>query len=95
VPTSDHEGFGVPVVEAMAMGLPVVANAAGALPEVLGPGGVLVDTTDPWALAEATAAVLADPARRDALVAGAQAQLRTLDLATAGDRAIDLVSQVC
>jgi len=95
VVTSAHEGFGVPVVEAMAMGLPVVANAAGALPEVLGPGGVLVDTTDPWALAEATAAVLADPVRRAALAAGAHARLSALDLATAGDRAIDLVRQVC
>jgi glycosyltransferase involved in cell wall biosynthesis len=94
VVTSAHEGFGVPLVEAMAMGLPVVANAAGALPEVLGSGGVLVDTSDPWALAEATAGVLADPARRDGLASGARAQLNALDLATAGDRAIDLVSQV-
>ena len=51
--TSQHEGFGVPVLEAMTMGVPVVASRTGALPEVVGDGGLLVDATDPWALAGA------------------------------------------
>ena len=49
--TSQHEGFGVPVIEAMTMGLPVVAHDGGALPEVVGDAGLLVDATDPWAVA--------------------------------------------
>ncbi len=57
VVTSQHEGFGVPVLEAMSLGLPVVANRAGALPEVVGDGGLLVDATDPWVLAGAVARV--------------------------------------
>ena len=52
VVTSQHEGFGVPVLEAMTLGLPVVANRVGALPEVVGDAGLLVDATDPYALAE-------------------------------------------
>ena len=39
---SEHEGFCVPVVEAMAAGLPVVAYDQGAVPEVLGDAGMLV-----------------------------------------------------
>lgn len=39
---SEHEGFCVPVVEAMAAGVPVVAFAAGGVPETLGDGGILV-----------------------------------------------------
>lgn len=39
---SEHEGFCLPVIEAMHFGLPVVAYAAGALPDTLGDGGVLV-----------------------------------------------------
>lgn len=42
VPSLD-EGFGIPVLEAMAAGIPVVAADRGALPEVLGDAGVLVD----------------------------------------------------
>ena len=38
VVTSEHEGYCVPVVEAMTVGLPVVAFRQGALPEVLGDG---------------------------------------------------------
>ena len=51
VVTSEHEGFCVPVVEAMSAGLPVVAFDQGAVPEVLGDAGVLVSDKDPYALA--------------------------------------------
>jgi glycosyltransferase involved in cell wall biosynthesis len=90
--TSQHEGFGVPVLEAMACGLPVVASRAGALPEVVGDGGLLVDATDPWALAGAVARVRAEPDLRVSLAQAAARRLRDLDLASAGDRAIDLVA---
>jgi glycosyltransferase involved in cell wall biosynthesis len=39
---SEHEGFCLPLIEAMHFGLPVVAFAAGAVPDTLGSGGVLV-----------------------------------------------------
>jgi glycosyltransferase involved in cell wall biosynthesis len=61
---SFFEGFGFPASEAMACGLPVVANAAGALSEVVGPdghAGRLVPPRDPRAMADAIAALLADP----------------------------------
>jgi glycosyltransferase involved in cell wall biosynthesis len=60
------EGFGLPVLEAMACGAPVVASAASAIPEVVGDAGVLARADDPPAFAEALACVLGDERlRRD------------------------------
>lgn len=41
------EGFGIPVVEAMAIGVPVVVSNAGSLPEVVGEAGIIVDPYKP------------------------------------------------
>jgi L-malate glycosyltransferase len=92
VVTSQHEGFGVPVLEAMTLGLPVVANDAGALPEVVGDAGLLVDAPDPYALAGAVARVLGDGGLRSSLAAAASRRIATLDLPTAADRAVDVVT---
>jgi glycosyltransferase involved in cell wall biosynthesis len=94
VVTSEHEGFCVPVVEAMAAGLPVVAFDRGAVPEVLGGAGVLVTSRDAFALAGAVAAVLEDPARRAALAETGRRRLAELDLPNAADRFVDLLCRV-
>ena len=91
VVTSAHEGFGVPLIEAMSIGLPIVMSAAGALPEVVGRAGVVTATSDPWALAGTVAELLGDGERCRTLAAAGHAQLEALDLPTAGDRMIDLV----
>ena len=41
-----YEGFGFPVLEAMASGTPVIASTAGSIPEVLGDAGILIDPAD-------------------------------------------------
>jgi glycosyltransferase involved in cell wall biosynthesis len=60
VQPSFEEGFGIPVLEAMAAGVPVVAANRGALPEVLGDAGALVDAQDAHGMAAAMAHLLDD-----------------------------------
>jgi alpha-1,3-rhamnosyl/mannosyltransferase len=62
VQPSFAEGFGMPVLEAMALGVPVVAANRGSLPEVIGDAGPLVDPEQPVEIANAIARILNDEA---------------------------------
>jgi glycosyltransferase involved in cell wall biosynthesis len=70
---SRYEGFGLPVLEAMAAGAPVVAAAAGALPETCG-GAARLAEPDGEAIAAALTALLGDGAERERLRAAGLAR---------------------
>jgi len=63
------EGFGMPVLEAMAHGVPVIASRTSAMPEVAGDAALLVDPLNIDELAYALARLATDPALREALIA--------------------------
>ncbi len=69
-----YEGFGLPVLEAMACGVPVVCSNASSLPEVAGKAGLLVDPLDTDGLAEAMRRVLEDSGLRREMIARGVAQ---------------------
>ena len=62
-----YEGFGMPVLEAMACGAPTITSSTSSLPEVAGDAAVLVDPEDVEALGTAMVNVLSDQALRQRL----------------------------
>ncbi|HEX5164190.1 MAG TPA: glycosyltransferase family 1 protein [Thermomicrobiales bacterium] len=62
-----YEGFGLPVLEAMACGAPVIASNRGSLPEIAGPAGTIVDAEDHDAIARELTALLTDVDRLAAM----------------------------
>jgi glycosyltransferase involved in cell wall biosynthesis len=71
---SHYEGFGLPVLEAMACGTPAVTTTGGSLPEVAGDAAVLIEPGDTAALAAAITRLATEPAARDELVAKGRAR---------------------
>ena len=75
---SEHEGYCVPLVEAMAFGLPVVAYDAGAVGETLRGGGLLLQDKRPEAVAEVVQAVLGRAELRGRLLESQRRALQEL-----------------
>jgi len=73
---SEHEGFCVPLVEAMAADVPVLAYAAGAVPDTLGGAGVQFAPKDLEVVAELLAALAFDDGLRAKVIAGQRRRLQ-------------------
>jgi glycosyltransferase involved in cell wall biosynthesis len=74
-----YEGFGLPVLEAMAMGTPVVASERTSVPEVVRDAGLLVDPESPEAMAAAVRRVLDDGTLRSILAERGRRRAAELD----------------
>ena len=72
---SEHEGFGVPLIEAMAFDVPVIAYRSSSIPWTLGGAGVLLERKQPAEVAAVLAVLAEDRALRRALLSGQRRRL--------------------
>jgi glycosyltransferase involved in cell wall biosynthesis len=93
VSASDHEGFCVPLLEAMAHGVPIVAHAEAAVPETLGDAGLLLDSKDPCTLATAVQRVMNDDTLRKQLVDAGSRRVLDFDVARTGPAFVAAVTE--
>ena len=89
-----HEGFGIPLLEAMACGAPVVTSDTSALPDVAGNAAVLVDPTSTESIARGLARILGDEASRSLLVESGYERVRSFDARSAAGVIVDLYKKI-
>ena len=94
VSLSEHEGFCVPLVEAMAADVPVLAYAAGAVPETLGGAGMLFSPKDLEHAAELMGMLVYDRSVRQAVILGQRRRLRDFSPERIAERLEAVLSEV-
>jgi glycosyltransferase involved in cell wall biosynthesis len=91
---SRFEGFGLPLLEAMACGTPVVSSWASSLPEVVGDAGLLVDPSDVDGLSSALRQLMEDESQRQTLAAAGLARARTFSWQRMASETVQLYREV-
>lgn len=88
---SKFEGFGMPLVEAMACGVPVAASNTTSIPEIVGDAGVLFDPEKPDQIAQSIEKVILDTSIRDDLIRKGFARLKLFDWKKSAEQTLEVI----
>lgn len=91
---STHEGFCIPLIEAMKFHVPVIAREVAAVPETMGGAGVLLPDNDPVVAAMAIDKVMKDKALRDKVIALQDERLEYFSFNNVSTQLIDILEQI-
>ncbi|GAI60191.1 unnamed protein product, partial [marine sediment metagenome] len=89
-----YEGFGFPVLEAMACACPVITSNTSSLPEVVGGAGIMVDPHNTNRLAQAMRQVLTDSELRDNMIRKGLAQAKRFSWEKAAEQTLEVYNKV-
>lgn len=84
-----YEGFGIPVLEAMACGVPAISSDSSSLPEVAGDAGLLISPVNQELWSKSIIQLLNDSARRTKMVAAGYLQARKFSWRKAAEQVLD------
>lgn len=90
-----YEGFGIPVLEAMASGTPVITSSTTSLPEVAGEAAVLIDPHDPSALGDAMVRLAQDGTLREWLRLAGRQHVKQYDWARIAEQTLRVYVHCC
>lgn len=92
---SEHEGFCVPLVEAMYFGVPIIAYSSTAIPDTLGGSGVLLQSKEPAQVAAAISKLMQNPKCRESILIGQKQRLE--DFSNSQNTGIlnDIIEKIC
>jgi len=88
---SDHEGFCVPLVEAMTHRVPIVGTQSTAVPETIGEAGLVLGDKSPLRVAAAIHRIVSDPDLKARLAAAAAARVETFALERVRHRMVEVL----
>lgn len=88
-----YEGFGMPVLEAMACGVPTLVSDRAALPEIAGGAGLVVDPKDPAAIGRSLVRLIADEGDRSSYVASGFSRAATFTWERAAEQTLAVLHE--
>ena len=89
-----YEGFGLPLLEAMAVGTPVITSNVSSMPEVVGDAAVLVDPHNVQDISKGLTKLLANSTLRETMAAAGQQRAKSFSWDSAASRTLDLLETV-
>ena len=89
-----YEGFGLPLLDAMAHGVPSVVSSVGAMPEVANGAAILVDPEDVSSIASGLERLLADPALREKIAGEGRRRAADFSWARAAEVTIEVLGRI-
>ncbi len=92
---SKYEGFGLPLLEAMACGVPVISSNTSSIPEILGDAGSLFSPDDPGQLSESILEILGNEALRAKMVLGGFRRAQLFSWQETAQRTLNIYESIC